>query len=196
MLKTHLVRSTKSKTPSFKYLGLLFLLLTFYSTAFAQLVPISLDQRIDKSTQIFEGEVVSKNSYWDDDKKHIYTVNVINVYKVFKGASSQKQIEVITKGGIVGDVMEEISHSLQLNVGDAGIFTAIESPAKLNTNSKLTRLKAYAEQQGFIKYNLSKQSAEDVFNTYKSISKDVYPKIKNRTKISVKVVQKDKFNLK
>ena len=38
----------------------------YLNSAFAQLVPISLDERIDKATTIFEGRVVSQTSYWDE----------------------------------------------------------------------------------------------------------------------------------
>ena len=71
-------------------LSLLIIFLSNYSVAFAQLIPISLNQRIDNSSQIFEGEVISKLSYWNEDKSHIYTINVVNIYKVFKGISTQK----------------------------------------------------------------------------------------------------------
>ncbi|MES2650916.1 MAG: hypothetical protein V4663_04215 [Bacteroidota bacterium] len=175
--------------------SLLLVFLSSYHLAFSQLIPISLEQRIDNSSQIFEGEVISKRSYWDENKTHIYTVNVVNIYKVFKGVSTQKQIEIVTMGGIVGDMMEEVSHSLQLNVGDAGVFTAIANTAKLNARSSLTRLKAYAGAQGFIKYDLKTGTAKDSFNTYSSVSKDVYPKITTRTKSSIKTVQKSTLKI-
>ena len=176
-------------------LSLLFILLNGSNVAFSQFTPISLNQRIDNSSQIFEGEVLSKRSYWNENRTNIYTANVVNVYKVFKGITTKKQVEIITMGGIVGDEMEEVSHSLQLKVGDAGVFTAIPNTAKLTAKSTLTRLKTYAGLQGFIQYDLRTKSAKDVFNTYSNISKDVHARIAKRTKATIKVVQKDKFNL-
>ena len=188
-------RKSTCPTLILKFSFLFVFLICSYHVAFSQLTPISLEQRIDNSSQIFEGEVISKRSYWDEHKTHIYTVNVVNVYKVFKGVATQKQIEIVTMGGIVGDMMEEVSHSLQLNVGDAGVFTAIDNTAKLNTRSSLTRLKTYAGAQGFIKYDLKTGTAKDSFNTYSSVSKDVYPKITTRTKSSIKTVQKSTLKI-
>lgn len=189
------MKKTYTYPTSFLKFSLLFVFLSSFHNAFSQLVPISLEQRIDNSSQIFEGEVISKRSYWDETKSHIYTVNVVNIYKVFKGVSTQKQIEIVTMGGTVGNMMEEVSHSLQLNVGDAGIFTAIDNTAKLNAKSSLTRLKTYAGVQGFIKYDLKTGTAKDSFNTYSSVSKDVYPKITTRTKSSIKTVQKSTLKI-
>ncbi|MES2650907.1 MAG: hypothetical protein V4663_04160 [Bacteroidota bacterium] len=74
---------TKTKF-ALRTLGLV-LFLSFTHTAFAQLIPISLEQRIEKSTTIFEGKVVSHASYWDDMKVNIYTSYVFEVTKLFKG---------------------------------------------------------------------------------------------------------------
>lgn len=174
---------------------LLFLLGFCFNSAFAQLIPISLDQRIDKSTAILEGKVISQTSYWNDAKTQIYTSNIIAVYKVFKGTLATKQVEMITKGGIVGNDMQRVSHTLELTIGDTGVFTAIPSTAKLTTNARLTKLKAYSGLQGFIKYDLKNGSAKDVFANYKNVKKEVYSKIEGRTKASFKTIQKAPFKM-
>ena len=51
----------------------------------AQLVPLSLEQRVINSDVVFEGKVLSKSASWDENRRHIYTSNLISVYKVFKG---------------------------------------------------------------------------------------------------------------
>nr|MBA3901129.1 hypothetical protein [Bacteroidota bacterium] len=63
---------------------------------------IPLDERIDAASTIIEGKVVSQYSFWDEAGKKILTSNAIEVYKVFKGQSSESVI-AITEGGIVGD---------------------------------------------------------------------------------------------
>ena len=45
----------------------------------------SLEKQIKNSTLVVEGKVVSKKAFWDVENKNIYTANVIEVYKVFKG---------------------------------------------------------------------------------------------------------------
>jgi hypothetical protein len=171
------------------------LLLFGFNTAFAQLIPISLEQRIDSATTILEGKVISQTSYWDEAKTHIYTSNIVEVYKVFKGQLTAKQVEIITRGGIVGDRMERVSHMLELNIGDTGVFTAIRNTTRLTTKAQLTKLKAYAGAQGFIQYDLTKGTAKDVFSEYKNISKEVYLKIAVQTKSDVKTIQKAPFKI-
>lgn len=171
------------------------LILFSFNTAFAQLIPISLDQRIDQATTILEGKVISQTSYWDENHVHIYTSNIVEVYKIFKGQLTAKQAEIITRGGIVGNKMERISNTLTLNIDDIGVFTAIPNTAKIATKVNLTKLKAFAGMQGFIKYNLINGSAEDVFNHYKNITKELHSKIISITKTSIKTIQKAPFKI-
>lgn len=189
-----LSNSTKTKFAIMRTFGLAFLLF-FTSAAFAQLVPISLDQRIEKSTIILEGKVVSQSCFWSEDKSAIYTLNVIDVYKLFKGRLESKQVELITKGGIIGNKMQRVTHSLELKIDDIGIFTTIPSITKISTNSNSMKLRAYAGAQGFIKYNLTEKSAKDVFNNYTNIATDLHSKIVARTKTSIKTFQKAPFKI-
>lgn len=165
------------------------------TAVYGQLIPIPLNQRIDNSTTILEGQVISQNSYWDETKTQIYTSNVIEVYKLFKGTLSTNQVEIITKGGVVGNDMQRVSHTLELNIGDIGVFTAVPNTFKIANKTKLTKLKAYSGLQGFIKYDLKSGTAKDVFSTYKNVSKDVHAKIIGRTKTNIKTVQKAPFKM-
>lgn len=175
---------------------LLYIFVFFYfNIANAQLIPISLDQRIDNATAILEGKVIAQTSYWDETKTQIYTSNIVEVYKLFKGKLSANQVEIITKGGVVGNDMQRVSHTLELTLGDIGVFTAVPNTFKVTTKAKLTKLKAYAGLQGFIKYDLKDKTAKDVFNTYKNINKEVYSKIAGRTKTNFKTVQKAPFKI-
>jgi len=173
----------------------LFLLILFSTRAFSQLVAVPLDERVGKADVIFEGKVLDKTSMWDDTHKQIYTTNVVAVYKVFKGQLTATQVEIITYGGVVGKDMETVSHSLQLEVGDVGVFTAIVSPVKLSKKSGMPQFKAYAGLQGFIKYDLNKHTAADPFNHYKSITEEVYPSITKRTKASVLTIKKADYKV-
>ena len=62
---------------------------------------VSLSKQIDKSTLVLEGKVLSKKSFWDTKHQKIYTINTIEVFKVFKGEVLPK-IEIITLGGVIG----------------------------------------------------------------------------------------------
>jgi len=177
---------------SFRTTILIYLLLSV-NILHAQFVPISLNQRIENSTAILEGKVISQASYWDETKTHIYTSNIIEVYKIFKGDSTSKKVEMITVGGVVGDKVEYVTNMLTLKIGDTGVFTAIPNTQKLSTKTELPRLKTYAGIQGFIKYNLESGIAADLFNEYKDIDIDLYQKITNQTKLNIKIIQKAPF---
>ena len=153
----------------------------------AQLQAISLEQRVENSTLVFEGKVLQKSAFWDTDRRHIYTSNLVSVYKVFKGQLSNSIVEVITIGGIVGDQMEKVSYSLDLQEGSLGVFTCI--PNNL-------RLQPYAEIQGFISYDLSSGTARDVFKVYKNVSGEIYPVLKKLTHSNYKVMNKADFKIK
>jgi hypothetical protein len=175
--------------------GVFMMVFFLVHTASGQLIPITLEQRIDKAQIIFEGRVTAKSSFWNEAHTQIYTSNIISVYKVFKGSLNSIELELITPGGIVGNSMEEVTHSLQLGVGDTGIFTAIPSTTLFSQPSKLIRFKAYSGIQGFIKYNLENHTASDPFTSYKNISSEVYNPIINRTKSSIKTIQKTDFSI-
>jgi len=173
-----------------------FLLIFFFANhAFSQLIPISLQQRVEKATLIFEGKVTDKTSFWNETHTQIYTSNIVAVYKVFKGNLTATQVEIITPGGVVGKDMEEVSHSLQLNAGDIGIFTAIPNPVKLVQKPGLIQLKAYAGLQGFIKYDLATHTANDPFAHYKSITGEVYPSITKQTGATILTLKKADYKI-
>lgn len=184
------------KTCSFLQTPGLVLMLFSFNTVFAQLIPISLTQRIDSASTILEGKVISQTSYWNESQTNIYTSNIVEIYKIFKGQLTSSQVELITKGGIVGNRMERVTNTLELNVGDIGIFTAIKSTAKITTKASLIKLRAFAGMQGFIRYDLTNNSAKDVFNDYRDITKELYSKIVAQTKTNVKTIQKAPFKIK
>ena len=167
----------------------IWLFFLFSTPSAAQFVPISIEQRIANSTLILEGKVISQACYWDEMKTHIYTSNVVELYKVFKGQSASNKIEIITIGGVVDDRIERVTNMLQLTIGDTGIFTAIPNTVNLITPTGLVKYKTYAGIQGFIKYNLSTDGASDLFNTYKSLN-DLYSKITTQTKKKATIIRK------
>jgi hypothetical protein len=176
---------------------LIFLTLVLVSTnLLAQLQAVPLEQRVENSTLVFEGKVLQKSSFWDTDRRHIYTSNLVSVYKVFKGELSNSIVEVITIGGIVGNQMEKVSYGLDLQEGSLGVFTCIPNNTKLSSSSKNLRLRPYAEIQGFISYDLATGTARDVFKIYKNISGEIYPVLQKLTHSNYKVMKKADFKIK
>src|SRR6478672_6853038 len=97
------------------------------SSAQCMLSPVLLNQRISQSSHIIEGKVIDQKSFWDPSHSNIYTSSLIEVYKTFKN-TVPVYIEVVTEGGIVGNDKSVVEPSLQLSIGDVGVFT-------LNSNS-------------------------------------------------------------
>lgn len=181
---------------------LLFALLFFsFRTTFASdgqhMLPLTLEERITEADMVVEGEVISQQSFWDTQQKNIYTSNIIQVYKSFKGNVVGQQVELITEGGAVGLKKHVLSTSLQLRPGQQGVFFLSrqqllpQSPG----NQHLSTM-AYGSQQGFVKYDISNKKAIGVFERYTSVQ-ELYQHITKQTgqsyrQLSVNEALKDK----
>jgi PKD repeat protein len=155
-------------------------LLSTYKISYAQcnLFELTLPQKVINASNIFEGKVLNKTSFWNSQHSLIYTSNTIEVYKVFKGTVTESQLEVITEGGLVGDEMHNVVPCLNLSIGDIGIFTAIPSVVvnpQSNTNKK--NFQCYGSLQGFFRYDLVDKSATTPFQKYNDIKTDLYQTI-------------------
>lgn len=90
-----------------------------------------------ESKQIIEGKIVSQESVMDFDGR-IQTVNRIEVYRVLKG-HSQASVEVVTEGGIFGDLMQIVTPSVQLKVGDYGVVSVDENSKAIGSFISINR---------------------------------------------------------
>lgn len=152
------------------------------------MIPIPIEERIKQASLIIEGEVISRNSFWDENRENIYTSNVIKVYKIFKGELKEQQVEVITEGGAVGLDRHTYSSSLKLSTGQQGIFFLQDQKAVINSPAKSIRsTKPYGSQQGLITYDVRHNKAADAFNSFNTIE-SVYKTITNYTKTSFRAV--------
>jgi len=98
---------------------LLFTCALFFSISIsgsAQLYKIELNEKVNKASLIVEGKVIAKRSFWNDAQTMIFTANTIKVYKLFKGALSDKTIEIVTQGGSVDNRAVIASDLLQLDI--------------------------------------------------------------------------------
>lgn len=177
-------------------LNFLFLFIIGLSTINAQVIglkEISLQEQIDNSTMIVEGEVVAKSSFWSNNL--IYTTHTVKVYKVFKG-EPLNTIEVITVGGTVGLEALMVSHGLKLQKGTIGLFMLEDSdvanmPANKTANKQF---KPYSAVQGFYRYNLFDDLAVNPFKVKQGIVSTLYPEITSIT--SNNYVEVSSFNVK
>lgn len=106
---------------------------------------------------IFEGVVIETKPYESKNEKTIYTSNLIEITKVFKGDLSCGTVEFITIGGQVREKRMRGAHALQLEKGSKGFFFSRITNKELSivnffnaTNTE--KLDAQFENQSFIKY--------------------------------------------
>ncbi|MDO6760553.1 T9SS type A sorting domain-containing protein [Tamlana sp. 2_MG-2023] len=169
-------------------IGLLFLVFflsgtTVFSQIFLKEIP--LEQQIAASKLVVEGKVIAKQAFFGADD-NIYTKNIIEVYKVFKGAVVSS-VDVITTGGTVGLDCQMVTHSLKLNVGDLGVFTLVESAVSgLNSNNNYV---VYSGVQGYYKYNLYADAVVNAFTAKQGISNSFYKALARYTKANFKKVK-------
>ncbi len=150
------------------------------------LYEVPLSRRVNSASLIIEGKVEEKKSFWNPETKRIYTLNKIEVFKVFKGSNSSAFIQILTEGGVLENEMLFVSDFLSLDIGNVGVFvlTSSKLPGVINYYSDQI-FESVASKQGFIKYNPEDISATDVFNKYTNVEKKLYPllSLKNQYKI-------------
>lgn len=83
-------------------------------------LPNVIQDQIAAAERIVEGKVVGQRS-WIGSDGNIYTSNTIRVYRVFKG-QIEAEMEVISEGGVVGDLMQMVTPSVKLGLGDHGLI--------------------------------------------------------------------------
>ena len=177
----------------FKFLVLVFLSTLFsYSTIQAQslLHEVPLSKKIEISSLLVEGKVIDKHSFWDAERKHIYTSNTVEVYKVFKGKLTNTTIEVFTLGGTVDMQAEKVSPSLQLQKDNIGMFFLKNGDVKHNESRKGTvSYMPSAGAQSYYAYDLNAGTAAGIFQKYDNISKTLYSEISKITNSDFKDVK-------
>lgn len=73
------------------------------------------------SSTVLSGKIVKKESFWDTNKKRIYTVHQIKSSKYFKG-KSENTLYLVTEGGSVGLDGMISSNMIRFNLNSKGIF--------------------------------------------------------------------------
>lgn len=141
------------------------------------LYPVTIDDRIKSSPAILEGTVLGRQSYWNAAQDNIYTLHEIEVYKVFKwnlGTAVPQKFYMVTEGGTVGLIKQQVTSVLDLEPGQTGIFFC--NPSQININGvsqNLVRFESNSGPQGFIRFDEQQQFARDPYEMY-TINPDLY----------------------
>lgn len=134
----------------------------------AQLVELPLEEIFGRSALIVEGRVIEQQSFWDNQHQHIFTNNRIQISRIFKGGSTvPATLNVITRGGIVGDRMERVSESVEYAPGDVGLFCLIPTLLDLPLAPVWEN---YGAPQGFFQYSLSANAVGHPFHPQSGIA--------------------------
>lgn len=159
------------------YFALFLLLGISTGNIFSQcmLYPVSLENRINNSSLVIQGKVIAQKSFWNEARNYIYTSNQIQVNQTIKGNCSSSIIEIITDGGEVGLSKQIVEPSLRLKIEDEGVFAL--NPIYFNSQFGNPTFVAYADEQGFIQFDLKENTASDHFNNYNNINEDLYSKL-------------------
>ncbi len=140
------------------------LLLPFFNSSAqngCMLIPVKNEKKVMASSLIAEGEITAVRSYQTEDRTKIYTVNTLNLFRVFKGTAIRQQIQVVTEGGQVGLNRMQVSSENSFAVGDKGLFFLY--PARFgyehNPTERAYSFEVFAAEQGFIRYDESNDKA-------------------------------------
>lgn len=150
------------------------------------LSPVSLQSRTKNAVAIVEGEVMASKSYWNNSHTGIYTLHQIRPTKVFSwdmNGAVPPAFYMVTEGGTVGNTMQHVTASLELEKGDVGVFFCQTTQITIEDESIEPfwyMFEAFAGPQGCIKFDNSKQLATDPFATY-TINPDLYTQITQLT---------------
>ncbi|CAN5910913.1 hypothetical protein BH24BAC1_BH24BAC1_00790 [soil metagenome] len=174
--------------------GLFFLSFFPFRQAYADhpclLIPLSLENRTQAAPVIVEGKVVAQHAFWDEGRHNIYTSSTVEIYKVFKGSLQSTLVEVVTEGGQVGETMHVFSSTLRLRLNQQGMFFLKQARHRsAAAPARRPAFGVYGSLQGFIRYNLPAQTAQDPFQTYASIPTELYGTLQGITGTEHRVVQ-------
>lgn len=113
------------------------------SNAQCMMEALPLNQVIDGSAQAFEGEVTSRFCYRDENTGTIYTEYTVSLSETL-GRNGETEAHITALGGVVEGYAQMVYPSLQLAIGDKGLFLCDEKQGKLQV---------YGISQGFYKYS-------------------------------------------
>jgi PKD repeat protein len=158
------------------------LFLIFWSSALSLgqcvIEPFLLEKRNNMSEIVVEGRVTNKVSKWTSGKDFIYTINTVEVFKIFKGQLTSSIIEIITEGGQVDLSMIKADPSLELQIGELGVFFLNKSRLFLLNETSITqRYLPVASVQSFVKYDQDLQTAHDYMEVFPSITGAFYSRL-------------------
>lgn len=153
--------------------SIVLLLITCFSFSQHHLLDeISLTEKAQLAEVIVEGQVIDKKSYWDKDRKNIYTVHTVSVSTAYKGGSNP-YLYVVSLGGTVGLEALIVKPSLDISMNSAGVFlTKATALSLVGFDSTKKLYQTIGASQGFYKYDIINTRATNPFQSIKPTTLD------------------------
>lgn len=155
-----------------KQITLISTIVLFVQLLTAQNFVPTISERAKTSDLVFEGKVISKHSFWNERRTAIFTSNILEVSKWFKG-ERPGTVEIISMGGDVGDVIQTVTHEVEFERGMEGLFFCRSYSSERVRNSNFMALNG---STGFVAYQRSKAAvtASDGIGIYSDIKEELY----------------------
>lgn len=131
-----------------------FLFLTYFCSAQCLFKTTPIAEMLSQSDYVFEGEVLQQWSFFDESSGHIFTANRIEVRSDLKNELPE-EIILITKGGKWQNLIEIVSSSLTLKMGDQGVFLANEEFLHFDNNQSTNLFPAVGGKSFFKKEQIN-----------------------------------------
>lgn len=174
-----------------RYTTCCIVLMLIHASLNAQLYKIDLAGKINKARFIVEATVTEQHSFWNEKHTLIYTSSTLHIYKLFKGDTTAREIEVITQGGSVGNTCLKVSDMLQLKPNQTGMFFLAENSLKLHSPvTKKALYDVYSSAQGFLRYNKLRTAAQAPFANYENIEQTLYNLIRQHTGVQERIMDR------
>ncbi len=146
----------------------------------AQSQKSTIKLRTAASDLVVEGKVVECQSFWNKDHTQIFTSNLIEVSKIFKGNLTGGTFEIITKGGQVDDRFSIVSHQTTFKKGMEGMFFCKKASKETGLGkSENPVFVTGLHQNAFVQYHYEKFNppATDESRAYQNIKKEIEDEI-------------------
>lgn len=139
-----------------------------------------LARLVSAAPLIVEGRAGESRCFWDAEHREIYTATPVTLYKIFKGEPATATVEVITKGGQVGNSASACKDCNQVGLGlqPTGVFFLEPIPhVDPETTTKIA-YRVVNGQKGFLEYDSDLQSGANTqssWQLYPHVETSLYP---------------------
>ncbi|WP_160328166.1 matrixin family metalloprotease [Solirubrum puertoriconensis] len=140
------------------------------------LEPVALSRRATEASLVVEARIVGQQAVTDAAGR-IFTLNQLEVFKVFRGQVPAAGIQLAEPGGTLGLRREDVSGTAGLVVGEQGMFFLEADPAAPQPGA----LRLFAGPQGFVRYDAARHVAAEPFARYNSIENELYPAVERHS---------------